>query len=227
MAGPLCGIFVQPLMGTLSDRSRNSWGRRRPYIIGGAIGTILSITFLAWVEEVVEILTQHSYADTDGGGFRTAVIASAIIGVYILNISIQPIQMGLRALIIENWPNNQQEQASAWASRMTGMGNVLGYLAGTTDLSKFAPTLFLTQFQGLCLVAAVSLAIGVSTSCIAATEITPAGALLPVGESHQFTSYFRQLSHTWRTMPLKIRRVCQVQFCSWMGWFPFLFYSTT
>lgn len=28
-------------------------------------------------------------------------------------------------------------------------------------------------------------------------------------------------------MPKKIRKVCHIQFCAWIGWFPFLFYSTT
>jgi solute carrier family 45, member 1/2/4 len=227
IAGPLSGVAIQPLMGVLSDRSRNSWGRRRPYILGGAIGTILSMIFLAWLEELMKTLTRFSYGDADDGRFGTVVIIFAAFGIYILNTSIQPLQMGLRTLVIENCPRSQQEQASAWTSRLTGVGNIIGYLAGITDLSRFAPSLFVTQFQGLCLVASVSLAIGVSMSCIAVTEKNPEEALLPTGDNSSFSSYFRQLLRTYRTMPWKIRRVCHIQFCAWMAWFPFLFYSTT
>jgi solute carrier family 45 protein 1/2/4 len=214
-------------MGALSDRSRSSWGRRKPYVVGGAIATILSMIFLAWVEELMKTLTRFSYGDANDGGFGKLVIVSAVFGVYILNISIQPLQMGLRTLVIENCPTNQQQQASAWVSRLTGVGNIVGYLAGITDLSRFAPTISVTQFQSLCLVASVSLAIGVSMSCIAVTEKNLEEALLPTGDNSSFSSYLSQLLRTYRTMPWKIRRVCHIQFCAWMGWFPFLFYSTT
>ena len=214
-------------MGALSDRSRSSWGRRKPYVVGGAIATILSMILLAWVEELMKTLTRFSYGDADDGGFGKVVIVSAVFWVYILNISIQPLQMGLRTLVIENCPISQQQQASAWVSRLTGVGNIVGYLAGITDLSRFAPTISVTQFQGLCLVASVSLAIGVSMSCIAVTEKNLEEALLPTGDNSSFSSYLSQLLRTYRTMPWKIRRVCHIQFCAWMGWFPFLFYSTT
>ncbi len=87
---------------------------------------------LAWLEELMKKLTRFSYRDADDSGFRTVVIASAVFGVYILNISIQPLQMGLRTLVIENCPKSQQQQASAWVSRLTGVGNIIGYLAGIT-----------------------------------------------------------------------------------------------
>lgn len=213
-------------MGALSDRCRISWGRRRPFIVGGAIGTILSLVFLAWLQEIMKALTRYSYGDADENNFGTVVIVLAIIGVYLLNISIQPLQMGLRAAIIENCPKSQQEQASSWASRLTGVGNIVGYLAGIADLSKILPFYSLTQFQGLCLVASVALAIGVSMTCIAITEQNPEHILVTT-ETLRLSSYFRQLKRTYRAMPWRVRRVCKIQFCAWLGWFPVLFYSTT
>jgi len=227
IAGPLSGVIIQPFMGVLSDRSRNSWGRRRPYILGGAFGTILSIIFLAWLEELRKSLIGYPNGNSDKDRIRRVVIILAIFGIYTLNVSIQPLQMGLRTLVIENCPRKQQEQASTWASRMTGVGNIVGYLAGITELSQLSPKLFVTQFQGLCLVACVSLAIGVSMSCIAVTEKNPKNNLLPAGDNSSFSSYFRHLFRTYRTMAWRIRRVCHIQFFAWMAWFPLLFYSTT
>lgn len=45
LAGPLTGLLLQPIIGTLSDRSwSNTWGRRRPYIfIGAIVGSIAMI----------------------------------------------------------------------------------------------------------------------------------------------------------------------------------------
>jgi len=214
-------------MGALSDRSRISWGRRRPFILGGAIGTISALVFLAWLQEITKGLTRLSYGDTDDDNFGTAVIILAILGIYVLNISIQPLQMGLRAAIIENCPRSQQEQASSWASRLTGIGNIIGYLAGITNLPKIIPLFFLTQFQGLCLLASVALAIGVGMSCIAITEQNPEKLLMAAEENPSISSYLRRLGRVYRSMPWKIRRVCTIQFCAWLGWFPVLFYSTT
>ncbi|HEY40485.1 MAG TPA: SLC45 family MFS transporter [Dehalococcoidia bacterium] len=42
-AGSVLAMLVQPLVGAASDRSRFSWGRRRPYILAG---TILLLLFL-------------------------------------------------------------------------------------------------------------------------------------------------------------------------------------
>ncbi len=45
-AGLIVAILIQPLAGTLSDRSMLRWGRRRPFIFAG---TLLDIMFLALV----------------------------------------------------------------------------------------------------------------------------------------------------------------------------------
>src|SRR3982751_5813471 len=38
LAGPITGLFIQPLIGAISDRTWHPrWGRRRPFITGGAI----------------------------------------------------------------------------------------------------------------------------------------------------------------------------------------------
>jgi len=38
-AGLLVAMLVQPVAGTLSDRARTRWGRRRPFIVAGTLGT--------------------------------------------------------------------------------------------------------------------------------------------------------------------------------------------
>src|SRR3954463_8929165 len=38
LAGPITGLLIQPLIGAISDRTWSPrWGRRRPFITGGAI----------------------------------------------------------------------------------------------------------------------------------------------------------------------------------------------
>lgn len=38
--------LIDPLMGNISDNTRTRWGRRRPYIVGGAIGVAVLLPFL-------------------------------------------------------------------------------------------------------------------------------------------------------------------------------------
>lgn len=47
---------------------------------------------------------------------------------------------------------------------------------------------------------------------------------------HWCRSVLSTMGNIWRafrTLPVEIQRICNVQFFAWMGWFPFLFYSTT
>ena len=37
LAGPFTGMVVQPLVGALSDKTVSPFGRRRPYLLGGAL----------------------------------------------------------------------------------------------------------------------------------------------------------------------------------------------
>lgn len=39
-------IVLDPIMGWISDRTRSRWGRRRPYLLAGALGTAVTFVFL-------------------------------------------------------------------------------------------------------------------------------------------------------------------------------------
>lgn len=214
-------------MGYLSDRSRFSWGQRRPFIVVGAVSTIFSIWLLAWTESGIKWVVHVCRLEVQKEVIENFVIAFAIFWIYALNISIQPLQVGLRALVIENCPSHQQAQASALASLMTGVGNIFGCLVGFAPLPGFIDSLCQTQFQGLCIIASFAVATTVSITCCFIHERSPETLLLPYGRHSGIMIIARRLLQTFRTMPLKIRRVFRIQFFAWMGWFPYLFYATT
>lgn len=180
---------------------------------------------LAWVEEIFHSSAKAITGEVPKDIARTPIIIIAIFWIYALNICIQPLQAGLRTLIIENCPSHQQTQASAWASGITGIGNIVGYLAGFTALPKITSE-HLTQFQCLCLLASVCLMVTISMSCSIKEQNSPHA--FPVRlERTGCMVIFRDLVHTYESMPKRIRKVCHIQVFAWMGWFPFLFYSTT
>jgi solute carrier family 45, member 1/2/4 len=83
-------------------------------------------------------------------------------------------------------PTEQQNVANAWAGRMIGVGNVLGYLrsptsprivanfSGYINLPYSLPALGKTQFQILCILGPVSLVVTVLVTCLAIREVDPA-----------------------------------------------------
>lgn len=53
IAGPLSGLIMQPIVGVIADRSRSRWGRRRPFMVGGAVVVGLCLLVLGWTKEIV------------------------------------------------------------------------------------------------------------------------------------------------------------------------------
>ena len=47
LAGPMTGLLVQPIIGSMSDRTWNRLGRRRPYFLVGAILSSIALHFVA------------------------------------------------------------------------------------------------------------------------------------------------------------------------------------
>lgn len=133
----------------------------------------------------------------------------------------------MRAFIVDNCPAHQQELANAWASRLTGVGNILGYIFGYLDLPKILPFLGNSQFKVLCALASISLIVTLSISCAHIQERDPRLDGPPPSDGLGLVGFFKQIFKSIRNLPPQIARVCEVQIAAWVGWFPFLFYSTT
>jgi maltose/moltooligosaccharide transporter len=53
LAGPITGLLVQPIVGTLSDNTWSPrWGRRKPYLIIGAILTSIALVLMPYSSEL-------------------------------------------------------------------------------------------------------------------------------------------------------------------------------
>ena len=128
---------------------------------------------------------------------------------------------------MDNAPTHQQEDANAWAGRITGVGNVLGYLSGYVNLPKWMPFFGNTQFKVLCVIASIALGSTVLISCLYIRERDPRLEGPPPLEKAGVLSFFRQVFTSMKRLPPQVRKVCEVQFFNWIGWFPFLFYITT
>jgi solute carrier family 45 protein 1/2/4 len=99
-------------------------------------------------------------------------------------------------------------------------------LCGGLNLPEIFPFFGNTQFKVLCAIAALFMLITSSISSFAITERDP--RIYGEATTDQgLLALFRDLCRSVQRLPLQISRICQVQFFAWMGWFPFLFYTTT
>lgn len=204
-------------MGILSDKCRF----RRPFILLGAFGVNISLISLSWVKPLTESVLPHF--DVSENSSRTITISVALVMIWVLNLSIQPLQMGLRALIIHDCEEDQQARATIWAGYCIGAGGVLGYLSATNPLPQTLNLPGFTQFQVLCVVACLFLTVSVTICyCVIHENRT-----LMVEVRRKLEISPRHWLGLYKSLPKKVRQVCQVQFCAWMGWFSFLYFSAT
>lgn len=246
LAGPLAGMFGQPVFGVLSDHCHSSWGKRKPFIVGGSIVTMVCMPILAWASE----LSRYRVAEprpfghvhprshqTDTDDFNDgvdAVLAKVIaaVSIYILFIAMQAVQVGVRSLPVDQAPPHQQPQASLWGSRMCAFGAVtaglLGFIGGATS------------FKFLAVVSCTLLLIGILTSLrqreghlptspVSMAEKGEPTTASPDAHPQSLTipSLFYFILTTLRTLPPVTRRTCQTQLFSWFAWFIILQYTST
>ena len=228
IAGPLTGTLVVPYVGVVSDNSRNRWGKRRPFMVGGTVATIFSLLFLSWARETVGGTLGLFGANPDSKGVKITVIAAAVVGIYVLDVSINTVQAAIRAFMVDCAPAHQQEEANSMASRILGLGNIAGYVAGYVNLPAYLWFLGDNQFKILCAIASICLGLTIALSVVFVQERDPRtdGGRAPK-KTPGVVAFFFHVYKTVRRLPPQTKRVCQVQFCAWVGFFPLLFYTSS
>jgi hypothetical protein len=63
-------------------------GKRRPFIIGGAIATIMSLMLLAWAREIVGGFLGLFGADPESAGVKNSILIFAVAFIYVLDFAI-------------------------------------------------------------------------------------------------------------------------------------------
>lgn len=259
IAGPLSGTLVQPYVGIRSDNCRIPWGKRKPFILGGAAATIVSLLALAWTKEVVGGFLGIFGAQKDDPGVKVTIIVVAVLFVYVLDFAINTsMLLPLILLVVSNilqskprfglsWStvpphinkvwllhtllvvviNTVTEAANAMGSRMTGIGNIIGYCFGYINLPRYMWFFGDTQFKILCVIASICLSITVAISLVFIKERDPREEGPPLRDKGGVVSFFKGVFSSIKSLPPQTRKVCEVQFFAWIGWFGFLFYLST
>ena len=111
---PLMGMIVQPLVGTWSDKTWCSLGRRKPYLYAGAIVAVLVMALLP-----------------NSGSLNLTIKAAMAFGLVMLmlldtsiNMAMQPFKMMVGDMVNEE----QKSKAYSIQSMLCNAGSLVGYL---------------------------------------------------------------------------------------------------
>ncbi|KAJ5967985.1 MFS general substrate transporter [Penicillium viridicatum] len=141
----------------------------------------------------------------------------AVVSVVALNISVQPVQLGLRTLIVKTCHPDQQTLASAWAAQMTGGGNIIAQMAGSVDLSRLKPLFTESQLKNMCLIASLGLMLTLLTLIfIIEEDESPIRAQKCTQQHKTSLTSLQAILAVWRGIPQEVIIVWKVQFLAWM-----------
>lgn len=115
VTGLAVAMFIQPVMGMLSDRNTSKMGRRRPFII---LGALLNILFLGVVGASLWFKGSPLNAFFQSGFGITASLAVLLLGIILLQFSSNISQAGQQGLIPDIVPEQQRGRASGIKSVM-------------------------------------------------------------------------------------------------------------
>ena len=113
------------------------------------------------------------------------------------------------------------------ASRIVGVGNIFGYVAGYINLPSIVWWLGDTQFKDLCAIASIALGGTILLSCLFVRERDPRQEGPPSRDKPGVLAFFKKIFMSIKRLDPQIKKVCVVQFCAWIGFFPMLFYTSS
>lgn len=227
LVAPIMGLLVQPIVGAASDRTWNRFGRRKPYILAGAIMAAVGMVLMP------------------NAGLFVAFLAPMLFGAMILammdasfNVSFQP----FRSLVSDMVPAKQRNLGYSVQSLLINIGAVIGSilpfvltnvigLENTAKVGEVAPSVTWAFYIG------ASVLLGTVLWTVFRTkEHSPEDfyayrgedAALVAAEQAKTKSMAERLSEFFglmKTMPKTMKQLAVVQFFSWFALFIMWVYS--
>jgi maltose/moltooligosaccharide transporter len=196
-AGPLTGILVQPLIGSWSDKVWTPFGRRRPFIMAGALIAALALVAFPYSPNLW-------------------VVASFI---WIIDACVNISQGPYRALVPDNVPPQQTTIANSYMNAAIAIGSVISLGVPPLLSALGSPMTIAQQF----LMAAIALILTITYSCLTIHEHPPKPQ--PQRSEDQTVKAPNALKAFLASDP-QVFVLCGVQFFTWLG-VMCLFFNTT
>ncbi|RMH32943.1 MAG: MFS transporter [Acidobacteria bacterium] len=204
LAGPVTGLIVQPIVGSLSDRTWNWLGRRRPYFLSGALLASIALFFMP-----------------DSPALWVAASLLWILDASI-NVSMEP----FRAFVGDKLPDEQRTTGFIMQSFFIGVGaalaNALPLIFSKLGVSGEAPNGVPLTVQYSFKIGAIVFFLAVLWTVLTSKEYPPEDIEAfkrMQKEKKGIMGFFREIFSALYEMPATMKQLAVVQFFTWLGLF--------
>ncbi len=220
LAGPFTGMVVQPLVGALSDKTVSRFGRRRPYLLGGALIASLALWIFPNSQNVAIQLESAVGFDLP---IWTALLIAAIM-IWVIDACINVAQGPYRALIPDVVPQEQHAMANSYISLAIGLGSVVA--AGAAPFLKYFFN-FQMSVPAQFIMAALAFSLGMLWTCITIKEHqTHKEIVKDAAEADIKEDNFLDSLKNFFLMSPEVSKICIMQFFTWMSTMCMLIFFT-
>lgn len=211
---PLMGLIIQPFVGKWSDKTWCKWGRRVPYLIGGAFVSVIVMCLLPNISALSSV-------------FWVAMLLGTLILMLLdtsLNMAMQPFKMMVGDMVNEK----QKTRAYSIQSFLVNSGQVVGsvlpfvlsyFFVGDNEAEGIPQNLTWAFYIG-----ALILILCVVYTCINVKEMPPEE--FAQYQEPQTEEESASMLHLLKRAPKAFWQVGLVQFCCWAA-FLFMWNYTT
>lgn len=202
LAGPITGLLIQPIIGSMSDRTWNRLGRRRPYFLVGAILASMAL-----------FIMPDSSAVWMAAGLLWILDAS-------INITMEP----FRAFVADKLPEEQRTLGFVMQSFFIGIGqtlaNALPYLFSVLGVVGVMASGIPLSVDYAFKIGAVVFLLAVVWTVVTTKEYPPENMEAferMKRERKGIVAGFAEISSSLAEMPPTMKQLAVVQFFTWFA----------
>ena len=201
-------MVVQPIIGALSDSTFTRFGRRRPYLLAGAIFASLSLWALPNSAHIANF-----FARTFGftlPAFGALIVAAVMI--WVIDACVNAAQGPYRALVPDIVVPEQHSIANSYFSFAVGLGSVIA--AGAAPFLKWAVN-YQMSINAQFVMAALAFSLAMIWTCLTIKEFNTKPDV-QAKETKAQPSFKDNLFEFFNSSP-EVFKICAVQFFTWIG----------
>ncbi|NDV92709.1 MFS transporter [Alteromonas sp. 345S023] len=226
LVAPIMGLIVQPIVGAASDRTWNGLGRRRPFILAGAIAAVIGMILLPNAPIFVAFVAPMLM-----GALMVALMDASF------NVCFQP----FRSLVSDMVPPSQRNVGYSVQSFLINIGAVIGSilpfvltnvvgLENTAQMGEVAPSVMWAFYIGATVLLGTVLWTVFRTKEYSPQEyrrykgVTEATSV--PAKKAPLSTRLSEFSLLVVNMPKTMKQLAVVQFFSWFALFIMWVYTT-
>lgn len=221
LAGPFSGMVVQPIIGVLSDKTKSRFGRRRPYLLGGALITAVALWAFPHSAGISDFISKVCHFNMPAWG---GLLIAALL-IWVIDACINIAQGPYRSLIPDVVPKEQHAQANSYISLAIGLGSVIAMVVAPALKFFFDYQMSISaQF----IMAGLAFALAMLWTCLMIKEkstIQEDESVRSAQNDQSSQSFWHSMKEFFLLSP-EVKKICTMQFFTWIGMMCLLIYVT-